>query len=105
MSVENKINLLKDNLRNQIKSFSRKRTLNKRKATAFKIAASALAAITTILLGLQNLDPSWLIAVKNIALVFSAVLTFLAALDAFFNHRGTVDSLHCYIGSTIRDTN
>ncbi len=86
MSVEQKSALLTEKLTELIGSFSKNRRTNKRKALYLKLSITALGGATTVLLGLQGVERETL--VQNIALVFSALVTLLAAWDTFYNHRG-----------------
>lgn len=64
-----------------------KRAIDRRRAFSLQIATVALSGTITTLLGLRLADPirQWL---TNIALVLGALLTVLAAWDAFYSHRG-----------------
>jgi hypothetical protein len=78
---------LRTKIETEIAAFRRRRIEYKRKAIAIKVTISVLAALTTILLGLQGVPPQFDTTVRNVTLVFSATITLLSSLDAFFNHR------------------
>jgi hypothetical protein len=75
-----------DQLNTLTAQYDRDRSRHKRRALALKISTSALGAGSTVLLGWQN-PGSYAVAMKNGALVFSALITLLAAYDAFFEPR------------------
>ena len=85
MGVAEKTEFLSKALRSQIHSFDTKRKNNKRKALFFKLTVTLFGGATTVLLGLQGVGHES--AFRNLALVFSAVLTLLSTWDTFFNHR------------------
>jgi hypothetical protein len=70
----------------QLTLFARRRRRDKRKAFGLQMATVTLSAIITVLLGLRTSDETrtWLL---NIALGLSALVTVLAAAEAFFTHR------------------
>ena len=77
---------LRGELDQQLTSFRGRRRRDKRKAFALQLATVTLSAIITVLLGLRTSDPTrtWLL---NIALVLGALITVLAAAEAFYTHR------------------
>lgn len=70
----------------QLALFGRRRRRDKRKAFGLQMATVTLSATVTVLLGLRTSDATrtWLL---NIALVLGALITVLAAAEAFFTHR------------------
>lgn len=70
----------------QLALFGRRRRRDKRKAFGLQMATVTLSATITVLLGLRTSDATrtWLL---NIALVIGALITVLAAAEAFFTHR------------------
>src|SRR6266540_1316933 len=85
MPLDGKVKFLRENIDSQVESFSRRRNSNKQKAFLVKLGTSAAAGTATVILGFQGyIDPVW---AKNIALILSALITFVSAWDAYFNHR------------------
>lgn len=73
-------------LDDQLKQYRRRRKRDKQKAFALQMSTVALSAAITVLLGMRNLiGLTNLFA--NIALALGALITVLAAADAFFSHR------------------
>jgi hypothetical protein len=70
----------------QLALFGRRRRRDKRKAFALQMATVTLAATVTVLLGLRTSDTTRTLLL-NIALVLGALITVLAAAEAFFTHR------------------
>jgi hypothetical protein len=70
----------------QLALFGRRRRRDKRKAFALQMATVTLSAIVTVLLGLRTSDTARTLLL-NIALVLGALITVLAAAEAFFTHR------------------
>jgi hypothetical protein len=70
----------------QLGLFGHRRRRDKRKAFALQMATVTLSATVTVLVGLRTSDATrtWLL---NIALVLGALITVLAAAEAFFTHR------------------
>jgi uncharacterized membrane protein YcjF (UPF0283 family) len=70
----------------QLAVFARRRRRDKRKAFALQLATVTLSATVTVLLGLRTSEETraWLL---NVALVLGALITVLAAAEAFFSHR------------------
>ena len=70
----------------QLALFWRRRRRDKRKAFGLQMATVTLSATVTVLLGLRTSDATrtWLL---NIALGLGALITVLAAAEAFFTHR------------------
>ncbi|MEY9855075.1 hypothetical protein ABH935_000674 [Catenulispora sp. GAS73] len=77
---------LRQEVARQLASYRRRRRRDKRKAFALQMATVTLSATVTILLGLRTSDATraWML---NIALVLGALITVLAAAEAFFTHR------------------
>lgn len=86
MNSDKKIEFLQSAIASQIKSFSRNRKYYKRSTITIKLVSTTLAAITTILLGLEGVG-SPIVVVKNSALCLSSLITLLSAWDLFFNYR------------------
>jgi Protein of unknown function (DUF4231) len=87
MNVEQRMAFLRAELDRQQQRFTRRRRRDKRKAFALQMATVVLSATITVLLGLR-VDTGLQRALANIALVLGALVTVLAAMEAFFNHRG-----------------
>lgn len=70
----------------QLALFGRRRRRDKRKAFGLQMATVTLSATVTVLLGVRTSDATrtWLL---NIALGLGALITVLAAAEAFFTHR------------------
>lgn len=83
-----KAEFLKEKISKQIDSFKKRKERNQKKAIKLRIISTTLAAITTVLLGLNGFNLSAKLVVHNIAFVFSAVVTLMSALDTLFNYRG-----------------
>jgi Protein of unknown function (DUF4231) len=84
---ESKIRYFQENLGQRIDSFKKFRQKSKQRAFLLKMLATSMSAATTIVLGLQGLEGNSLVAVKNVALVFSAFVTLFSIWDSFFNYR------------------
>lgn len=72
----------------RIGSFRERRNENRKYAIRAKFLSLAIASLTTILLGLNGLNPSSKLVLQNLAFIFSAVTTLLTGWDTFFNYRG-----------------
>ena len=83
--MKERIEYLKTKIESEVAAFRRRRLEYKRKSIFIKVTISVLAALTTVLLGLQGLPPNNVI--QNVTLGMSATITLLTSLDAFFNHR------------------
>jgi hypothetical protein len=77
---------LRDEVDRQLTQFGRRRRRDKRKAFALQMATVTLSAVVTVLLGLRAADATRTVLL-NIALVLGALITVLAATEAFFTHR------------------
>ncbi len=86
MKIEDKLNLLQDEVQKQIDAFEQRQTRNRRIAMTYKVFTAMAGAATTVLLGI-NVDPGWSASLKNIALVLSALITVISAIEAFFDNR------------------
>lgn len=77
---------LRQEVDRQLALFGRRRRRDKRKAFGLQMATVTLSATITVLLGLRTSDATrtWLL---NIALGLGALITVLAAAEAFFTHR------------------
>jgi Protein of unknown function (DUF4231) len=84
---ESKVRYFQENLNQRIDSFKKFRQKSKQRAFLLKMLATSMSAATTIVLGLQGLEGTSLVAVKNVALVFSAFVTLFSIWDSFFNYR------------------
>jgi hypothetical protein len=90
MTIQNKVEFFQDDIKRQLKAYQFYQRDNRRKAFLLKIIATAFGLLTTVLLGLQlseNTPESTTLIIKNVAIVTSALVTFVNAVDAFFNHR------------------
>ena len=87
MDVAERVVFLRAELDRQQRRFSGMRRRDKRKAYVGKMATVALSATITALLGLRVGSGAELVLV-NVALVLGALVTVLAAYEAFYNHRG-----------------
>jgi hypothetical protein len=87
MAIAEKIAILSTLLDKQVNSFGRKRADNKRNAFVFHLAATALSAAVTVMLGWQGVSGADSTTLRNAALLFSAIATLLGTWDAFFTHR------------------
>lgn len=83
-----KSEFLKEKISKQIKSFKERKERNQKQAIKIKFTSTALAAATTVLLGLNGFNSSGKLIVQNIAFTLSAAVTLMSALDTFFNYRG-----------------
>jgi hypothetical protein len=81
------VGLLRAELDRQHQRFTRRRRRDKRKAFALQMATVVLSATITVLLGLR-VAAGLQRTLANLALVLGALVTVLAAMEAFFNHRG-----------------
>jgi hypothetical protein len=81
-----RLDFVKSEVDSQMARFKRRRRRDKRKAFSLQMATVALSATISVLLGLRSLTGlEDLFA--NIALALGALITVLAAADAFFSHR------------------
>jgi hypothetical protein len=87
MHVKERMGFLRAELDRQQQRFARRRRRDKRKSFALQMATVALSATITVLLGLR-VAAGLQRTLANLALVLGALVTVLAALEAFFNHRG-----------------
>jgi hypothetical protein len=85
MPAEAKIEFLRQTVNAELASFTAARLRNKRKAWLFRLSAGFLSAMTTVLLGVQISD--WQTITRNVALVLSALVSFLSLWEGIFNHR------------------
>lgn len=85
MSLEEKTNYLLTSLNTQIASFQNKRRHNRNLALGISLTTVSLGAMTTILLGVKDVGDE--VILKNIALVLSACVTIVGAVDSLFHHR------------------
>jgi hypothetical protein len=85
--MEERIAFITKEMDRQIEAFHGRREEYKRKTIAVKVAIAALAALSTVLIGLQGLSDWFHVYVLNAALVFTSAVTLLTSLEAFFNHR------------------
>jgi Protein of unknown function (DUF4231) len=84
---ESKVRYFQENLNQRIDSFKKFRQESKQRAFLLKMLAISMSAATTIVLGLKGLEGTSLVAVKNVALVFSAFVTLFSIWDSFFKYR------------------
>jgi hypothetical protein len=87
MNMAKRVALLRAELDHQQRRFARRRRRDKRKSFALQMATVALSATITVLLGLR-VEAGLQQTLANLALVLGALVTVLAAMEAFFNHRG-----------------
>jgi hypothetical protein len=87
VDVANRVAFLRAELDREQQRFARRRRRDKRKAFALQMATVTLSATITVLLGLR-VDAGVQRALANVALALGALVTVLAAMEAFFNHRG-----------------
>jgi hypothetical protein len=78
---------LHQELDRQLSTYRRRRKRDKRKAFALQMATVTLSATITVLLGLRTAGTTQQ-RLADIALAFGAIITVLAAAEAFFTHRG-----------------
>ena len=77
---------LRSELDQQLRWYSKRRKRDKRKAFGLRLSTVLLSAAISVLLGLRNLG-GYADLFANIALALGALITVLAAADAFFSHR------------------
>ncbi|QKV75213.1 DUF4231 domain-containing protein [Amycolatopsis sp. Hca4] len=77
---------LRTELDQQLHRYTKRRKRDKRKAFALRLSTVLLSATISVLLGLRNFD-GYTDLFANIALGLGALITVLAAADAFFSHR------------------
>lgn len=77
---------LRSEVDRQLALFTHRRRRDKRKAFVLQMATVTLSAAVTVLLGLRTPDAARTVLL-NIALVLGALITVLAAAEAFFSHR------------------
>jgi len=78
---------LHQELNRQLSAYRRRRKRDKRKAFALQMATVTLSASITVLLGLRTAGTTQQ-RLADIALILGAIITVLAAAEAFFAHRG-----------------
>lgn len=71
----------------QLSAYRRRRKRDKRKAFVLQMATVTLSATITVLLGLRTAGTAQQ-RLADIALALGAIITVLAAAEAFFTHRG-----------------
>lgn len=83
--AKEKVEFLRTRINDSLTRARDNRQKNRKMASFIKIIIVLLSAIATILLGLENpvLNPLY----KDIAFVFTALVTTLNALEPFFNYR------------------
>lgn len=86
MDIGEKVKILKQEMDDRIKYTARKRVSDKKRAFGIKILAVCFAASVTVLLGLK-VNENLAGILQSIALVLSAVITVLNAVEAFYDHR------------------
>jgi hypothetical protein len=87
VNVQERVAFLQAELDRQQQRFTRRRRRDKRKSFTLQMATVALSATITVLLGLR-VAAGLQRTLANLALVLGALVTVLAAMEAFFNHRG-----------------
>jgi hypothetical protein len=78
---------LRQELDRQLSAYRRRRKRDKRKSFALQMATVTLSAAITVLLGLRTTGTAQQ-RLADIALALGAIITVLAAAEAFFSHRG-----------------
>jgi hypothetical protein len=78
---------LHQELDRQLSAYQRRRKRDKRKAFVLQMATVTLSATITVLLGLRTAGTTQQ-RLADIALALGAIITVLAAAEAFFSHRG-----------------
>lgn len=78
---------VRQELDRQLSDYRRRRKRDKRKSFALQMATVTLSAAITVLLGLRTAGTAQQ-RLADIALALGAVITVLAAAEAFFTHRG-----------------
>ncbi len=86
MKTEEKLKLIESEIDDRVREFARKRRSDKHWAFGLKVSSVLLAAIITVLLGLQ-LGDEWSGPFKNIALVLGVLITVFNAYEAFYDYR------------------
>lgn len=86
MKTEEKLKLIESEIDDRVREFARKRHGDKRRAFGLKVLSVLLAAIITVLLGLK-VEAGWSDLLRNIALVFGALITVINAYEAFYDYR------------------
>jgi hypothetical protein len=86
MEAKSQRNIVEDQLQMLIKGFEKERDKHKSRGLLLKLSTAGLAAIATVLLGWQE-APAFATSFKNLALVANALITLLAAYEAFFEPR------------------
>lgn len=83
---DGQLGFVRNEVERQLALYRRRRRRDKRKAFTLQMATVCLSATITVLLGLRTAGDvrTWLL---NIALVLGALVTVLAAAEAFFTHR------------------
>jgi hypothetical protein len=85
LEIDNKVDFIKEYIEISIKDMKKHRKENQRRASIIKVSTLVFSSLATILLGVQlNIQESIL---KNVAFVFSAIVTLLNAMEPFFNFR------------------
>jgi hypothetical protein len=87
MVSDGKVNFLEAVLEEQISGFNQRRKANKKRAFLFRLSIIICGLLTTVLIGIHSVSPTIQPFITDIALLFSALLTALGAIDAFFDHR------------------
>ncbi|GAB3909697.1 DUF4231 domain-containing protein [Kibdelosporangium lantanae] len=78
------LEFVQSELDNELKRYARRRRRDKRKAFYLKTSTVTLSATISVLLGLRAINEP---VFANVALGLGALITVLAAIDAFFDHR------------------
>lgn len=83
----------------QIEAFRKRRAEYKRKSTRAKVAVVVLAALSTVLVGLQGIGEWGRVWIQNLALLSTALVTLVTSLEMFFNHQALYVR---YTGTTVQ---
>jgi hypothetical protein len=87
VTASERIAFLRAEMDRQRQQFVRRRRRDKRKAFVLQMATVTLSAAITVLLGLR-VGTGTQRVLANVALTLGALVALLAAMEAFFNHRG-----------------
>lgn len=89
MKEDKKLENIEKLLANTIERFYKKRNKNRYKTFLFKIISIIGSSIVTILLGFGSIGEiaPLNIIIKDIAFILSVIITALASIDAFYDHR------------------
>ncbi|MDJ1483115.1 DUF4231 domain-containing protein [Cytophagaceae bacterium YF14B1] len=78
---------LKKSISDRITSVNRNRLYYRRRSFYAFISTTILAALTTVLLGINSVDPDCKEFIRIAALLISSVITIVNAYNSYFNHK------------------